>query len=43
MIAAISNELAIGKNNKLLWHIPEDLQWFKSETSDQIIVMGSKT
>ncbi|MEH0791275.1 dihydrofolate reductase [Vibrio parahaemolyticus] len=43
MIAAISNELAIGKNNKLLWHIPEDLQWFKSETSDQIVVMGSKT
>ena len=43
MIAAISNELAIGKNNKLLWHIPEDLQWIKSETSDQIVVMGSKT
>lgn len=43
MIAAISKELAIGKDNKLLWYIPEDLQWFKKSTTKQIIVMGSKT
>ena len=43
IIAAISNDLAIGKNNKLLWGIPEDLAWFKICTSGKPIVMGRNT
>lgn len=43
IIAAVSNDLAIGKNNQLLWHIPEDLSWFKRYTTGKTVVMGSKT
>ncbi|MCY9860942.1 dihydrofolate reductase [Vibrio coralliirubri] len=43
MIAAVSNDLAIGKDNKLLWHIPKDLEWFKRYTTGKTVVMGSKT
>lgn len=43
IIAAVSNDLAIGKDNKLLWHIPEDLIWFKRYTTGKTVVMGSKT
>src|SRR3989338_9496694 len=34
---------AIGKNNQLLWKIPEDLQRFKKLTTDHHIIMGRKT
>jgi len=34
---------AIGKGNKLLWHIPEDLQRFKKITSGHPVIMGRKT
>lgn len=44
MIAAIAKEnRAIGKNNKLLWNIPEDLTRFKKITSGHPIIMGRKT
>ncbi|MDO9181667.1 MAG: dihydrofolate reductase [Bacteriovorax sp.] len=33
----------IGLNNKLLWHIPEDLKNFKKITSGKTLVMGRKT
>lgn len=33
----------IGKNNKLPWHIPQDLNNFKKITSNKIVVMGRKT
>jgi dihydrofolate reductase len=29
IIAAVSDNLAIGKNNKLLWHLPADMKHFK--------------
>lgn len=34
---------AIGKNNGLLWHVPDDLQRFKELTYGHPIVMGRKT
>lgn len=43
IIVAIAKNRAIGKNNKLLWHIPDDLKRFKKLTSGQTIIMGKKT
>ena len=33
----------IGNNNKLLWHVPEDLKRFKSLTMGHPVIMGRKT
>lgn len=42
-IVAISMNNAIGKENKLLWHYPEDLKYFKNQTLGKIMIMGRKT
>ncbi len=42
-IAAMSKNLAIGKDNKLLWHIPDDFRHFKETTMGKPIIMGRKT
>lgn len=43
IIAAVSKNNAIGKDNKLLWHLPEDLKRFKKITTGHTIIMGRKT
>lgn len=43
IIVAIGNNNEIGKNNKLLWHIPEDLKKFKEITLGKTVVMGRNT
>lgn len=43
IIAAIDKNRALGKDNKLLWQIPEDMKWFKTHTSGHPVVMGRKT
>jgi dihydrofolate reductase len=43
IIVAVSKNNAIGKNNALLWNIPEDLKHFKEVTSGHTIIMGRKT
>lgn len=43
IIAAISENNVIGKDNKLLWHLPEDLKRFKKLTTGHTIIMGRKT
>ncbi len=43
IICAIAQNLAIGKNNQLLWHIPEDFKRFKDLTSGRAVVMGENT
>lgn len=43
IIAAIAKNNIIGGDNKLLWHIPEDLKHFKDLTSNHTIIMGRKT
>ena len=42
-IIAMSLNRVIGKDNKLPWHLPEDLRWFKKLTTGNVIVMGRKT
>ncbi|MBK6965922.1 MAG: dihydrofolate reductase [Bacteroidales bacterium] len=43
IIVAIAQNNAIGKDNQLLWHIPEDLKRFKALTTGHTIVMGKRT
>lgn len=43
LIAAIDKKGAIGKDNRLLWHLPNDLKWFKHCTLAKPIIMGRKT
>ena len=43
VLAAIGKHNEIGYNNKLLWHIPEDMLHFKNYTMGKPIIMGRKT
>lgn len=43
IIVAIANDNVIGKDNKLIWHIPEDLKRFKRITTGKTMIMGRKT
>lgn len=43
IVCAIGAQREIGKNNQLLWHIPEDFKYFKRLTSGHVIIMGKKT
>jgi dihydrofolate reductase len=42
-IVAMAENRAIGKDNKLLWHIPEDLKHFKNTTMGKPMIMGRKS
>lgn len=43
LIAAVAENYALGKNNDLLWHLPNDFKRFKEITSGHHIIMGRKT
>jgi len=43
LIAAASENNALGKNNELVWHLPDDFKRFKHLTSGHYIIMGRKT
>lgn len=43
MIAAASENNALGKNNKMIWNLPNDFKRFKNLTSGHHIIMGRKT
>ncbi len=43
MIVAVDEERAIGKDNRLLWNIPEDLKRFKELTTGHTVIMGENT
>lgn len=43
IIVAVSDNNAIGRNNELLWHISEDLRFFRRSTTGSPIIMGRKT
>lgn len=43
IIAAVDRKWGIGKNNKLLVNIPEDMKLFRQETMGKVVVMGRKT
>ncbi|MBQ8827482.1 MAG: dihydrofolate reductase [Oscillospiraceae bacterium] len=42
-IVAVSRNLGIGKDNDLLYNIPEDKKFFRSMTLGKVVVMGRKT
>lgn len=42
-IAAIANDNVLGRDNKMLWHLPKDFKRFKELTMGKPIVMGRKT
>lgn len=43
MIVAVSDNGVIGHENRMPWHLPADLQFFKKKTLHHCIVMGRKT
>jgi len=43
IIVAVAKNNVIGKDNKLIWHLPEDLKRFKRLTSNHTIIMGRRT
>ena len=43
IIVAIARDNAIGRKNSLLWHISEDLKYFKKVTMGHPVIMGRKT
>lgn len=42
-IAAVSQNWGIGKDGALLFHISEDMKFFRQKTMDSIVIMGRKT
>lgn len=43
IIVAVSEDWAIGKDNKLLMSIPEDMKFFRNMTLNNVVIMGRKT
>lgn len=43
LIAAIDSRRGIGKDNQLLWKIPEDMKRFRTVTAGRPVIMGRRT
>jgi len=43
LIVAVAHSRVIGKDNTLIWHLPNDLKFFKEKTTGHVIIMGRKT
>ncbi|MBP3920086.1 MAG: dihydrofolate reductase [Bacilli bacterium] len=43
LIAAVGKNNELGKNNDLIWRLPNDLKFFKSVTNGKVVVMGRNT
>jgi dihydrofolate reductase len=43
LIAAVAQNRAIGKDQQLLWHLPEDMRYFRETTRGKTVIMGRKT
>jgi dihydrofolate reductase len=43
LIAAVAENNALGKDNELVWHLPDDFKRFKQLTTGHCIIMGRKT
>ncbi len=43
IIVAMAHQRVIGLNNKMPWHLPADLAWFKKNTLNKPVIMGRKT
>ncbi|MGG9971287.1 dihydrofolate reductase [Ferruginibacter sp. SUN002] len=42
-VVAASENNAIGKDNQLLWHLPNDMRFFKNTTWGSVVIMGRKS
>ena len=42
IIVAVSDNHVIGKDNKLIWHMPADMKFFKDKTTGHYIITGRK-
>lgn len=42
LIVAVGKNGEIGKDNDLLWHLPDDMKFFKETTQNQVVIMGRK-
>ena len=42
MIVACDMNSVIGYENKIPWHLPEDLSFFKKTTTEKTVIMGAK-
>ncbi|MFQ9345232.1 MAG: dihydrofolate reductase [Coprococcus sp.] len=43
LIVAVDSNWAIGKENKLLVSIPQDMKFFRETTKGKVVAMGRKT
>ncbi len=43
LIVAMTKNRVIGKDNKMPWHLPADLAWFRRHTTGKPVIMGRKT
>lgn len=43
MIAAIGKNRELGRNNDLIWHLKEDMKFFRETTTGNTVIMGRKT
>ncbi|WP_291988624.1 dihydrofolate reductase [Candidatus Accumulibacter sp. ACC007] len=43
LIAAVARNGAIGRQQKLLWHLPEDMKHFRQTTREKTVIMGRNT
>lgn len=43
LIVAATQNHVIGKNNRMPWHLPADLAWFRRNTTGKPVIMGRKT
>jgi len=43
LIAAVAHDGVIGGDNRLLWHLPEDMKHFRTATAGAPVIMGRKT
>ncbi|MBQ8707788.1 MAG: dihydrofolate reductase [Succinivibrionaceae bacterium] len=43
LIAAVDLDLAIGRDNRIPWHLPADMKYFRQRTMGKTIVMGRNT
>ena len=42
LIVAMDANRGIGKDNDLMWHLPKDMNFFKTSTENQVVIMGRK-
>lgn len=43
IIACVGKNLELGKNNDLIWHLPNDLKYFRKVTNGKTVIMGRRT